>query len=217
MHEKHYGQHHRWTRALDQPPTPSVAAADLRPLDPDNKCNSKEVLFRDNRRENLKTRPPPLPDITCESSLKILGVQFCNNLSALYHIRRIVSESAQTLYALRVLQHHGLSDVRLQEVFQTVIVTRLMYALTAWRWFVTASDIQRVDAFLRRSKRCGFCPPNLPDFCKQLAERDDLFLNGSRHNPQQILRSLIPPPSVALQNYDLRPHLPGTEGEGGKD
>jgi len=46
----------------------------------------------------------------------------------------------------------------------------MTYASTAWSWFVTASDIQRVDAFLRRSKRCGFCPPNLPDFSEQLAE-----------------------------------------------
>jgi len=62
-----------------------------------------------------KTLPPPLADITRESLLKILGVAFSNNLSASYHIRRIVSESAQTLYALPVLQHHGLSDVGLHQ------------------------------------------------------------------------------------------------------
>ena len=31
-----------------------------------------------------------------------------------------------------------------------VVVSRLTYASTAWRGFVTASDIQRVDAFIRR-------------------------------------------------------------------
>ena len=104
----------------------------------------------------MKTLPPPLPDINRESSLKILGVAFSNDLrvQASDHIRRVVSESAQTLYALRVLRHHGLSEVGLQEVFRAVVVSRLTYTSTAWRGFVTASDIQRVDAFLWCSKRC---------------------------------------------------------------
>jgi len=93
-------------------------------------------------------------------------------ISASDHIRRVVSESAQTLYALRVLRHHGLSDVGLQEVFRTVVVSRLTYASTTWSGFVTAADIQRVDAFLRRSKRCGFCPLDLLNFGEQLAECD---------------------------------------------
>jgi len=33
-----------------------------------NKSKCKEVLFRDSRRGKLKTLPPPLPDITRESS-----------------------------------------------------------------------------------------------------------------------------------------------------
>ena len=90
-----------------------------------------------------------LPDITQESSLKILCVAHSNNLSASDHIRRVVSESAQTLYALQVLRHHGLSDVGLQVVFHAVVVSMLTYTSTAWIGFVTAADI-RVDAFLRR-------------------------------------------------------------------
>ena len=50
----------------------------------------------------MKTLPPPLPDITRESSLKILGVAFSNNLSASDHIRLVIDENAQMLYALRV-------------------------------------------------------------------------------------------------------------------
>ena len=179
-----------------------------------NKSKSKEVIFRDNRRGNLQTPPPPLPDITRENSLKILGVTITNNLSASDHIRRVVSESAQTLYALRVLRCHGLSDVGLQEIFRAVVVARLTYASTAWSGFVSATDIQRVDAFLRRSKRCGFCPPDLPDFGEQLEECDDRLFNRVRSNPQHVLYCLLPPPSAASQNYGLRPRrhdrqLPG--------
>ena len=98
-----------------------------------------------------------------------------------------------------------MSEVGLQEVFRAVVVSRLTYASTAWGGFITATDIQRVDAFLRRSKRCSFCPPDLPDFGEQLAEYDDRLFNRIRHNPQHVLYSLLPPPSVASQNYRLRP------------
>ena len=38
---------------------------------------------------------------------------------------------------------------------------------------------QRVDAFLRRSKRCGFCPPEVADYDQLLEEADDqLFLHS---------------------------------------
>ena len=62
-----------------------------------NKSKSTVVLFRDNRRGKLKTLPLPLPDITQETSLKILGITFSNNLSASDHILNVVSESAKTL------------------------------------------------------------------------------------------------------------------------
>jgi len=113
-----------------------------------NKSKSKEVVFRDTRRRYLITLPPPLPDITRESMLKILGITLSNNLSASDHIRRVVSQSTQTLYALRVLRHHGMSEVGLQKVFRAVVVSRPTYASTAWGGFITATDIQRVDAFL---------------------------------------------------------------------
>jgi hypothetical protein len=39
-----------------------------------------------------------------DTSLKILGVTFCSNLSAPGYVRRVVSDSAKSLYALRVLR-----------------------------------------------------------------------------------------------------------------
>jgi len=37
-----------------------------------------------------------------------------------------------TLYALRVLRKHGLSDDSLHDVFRAVAVAKLMYASNAW-------------------------------------------------------------------------------------
>ena len=44
------------------------------------------------------------------------------NLSASDHVRRVISDSAQSLYALRVLRHHGLGEAGLQTVFRAIVV-----------------------------------------------------------------------------------------------
>jgi hypothetical protein len=57
-----------------------------------------------------------------------------------------------------------MNDVSLQTVFRTIMVSLLTYASPAWRGFITVSEFRRVDAFLRRCKRSGYCPSDLPDF-----------------------------------------------------
>jgi len=63
-------------------------------------------------------------------------------------------------------------------------------------------------------RRC--CPSVSPSVChiplaqnrcvsEQLAECDDRLFNRICHNAQHVLQSLLPPPSAASQNYDLRP------------
>jgi len=68
-------------------------------------------------------------------------------LSASDHMRRVVGDCSQSLYALRVLRHNGLTDVCLHTVFRSVVVAKLLYACTAWSGFITTSDRHRVDAF----------------------------------------------------------------------
>jgi len=54
-----------------------------------------------------------------------------DTLSASDHVRRVISDSAQSLYALRVLRHHGLGEAGLQTVSRAVVVSRLTYAASA--------------------------------------------------------------------------------------
>jgi len=137
-----------------------------------NRLKTKEVVFYDRRRRHCVQSPSTLPVVARDTTLKVLGVTFSSNLSTSDHIRRVISDSAQSLYALRVLRHHGLNDVGLQTVFRAVVVSRLTYAAPARRGFATTTEIKRVDAFLRRCKRCGY-PSDLPDFDELLDESDD--------------------------------------------
>ena len=57
-----------------------------------------------------------------------------------------------------------------------------------------ATDRQRVDGFLRRSIRSGYCSPDTPTFAEQCATVDGQLFNNICHNQNHVLYSLLPPP-----------------------
>ena len=102
------------------------------------------------------------------------------------------------------LRHHGMTEAGLHAVFRAVVVSRLTYASPAWSRFITATDRQRADAFLCRSRRCGFCPPDLPEFDTLLEESDEKLFNKIKNNPNHTLHQFLPAQSMATQHYHLR-------------
>ena len=46
----------------------------------------------------------------------------------------------------------------LQQVYKSVVVAKLLYGSSAWWGFASATDRQRVEAFLRRGARSGLYP-----------------------------------------------------------
>ena len=89
-------------------------------------------------------------------------------------------------------------------VFRAVVVAKILYACSAWSGFITASDRHRVDAFLRRSKRCGFCQPDLPSFDQLVEDSEDRLFNRLCNNDRHTLHYLLPPPNKATEYYNLR-------------
>jgi len=65
-----------------------------------------------------------------------------------------------------------------------------------------------VDAFVHRSKRCGFCPTNLPTFDDLLGQADTRLFSEIVANDQHVLHQLLPSQTTSSQNYTLRerPH-----------
>jgi len=149
--------------------------------------------------------PLPIPGNVRVTTLKILGVTLTNGLSVSNHIREIITNCAQTLHALRVLRCHSLPGDAVQTVYRATVVVKLFYACCEWSDFISASDRKRVDAFLRGSKRCGFCPPDLPPFNDLIEAQEDQLFSTINHNPHHLLHCLLPPPSAASQLSKLRP------------
>ena len=173
-----------------------------------NRRKTREIVFRDSRRKRLVSPPPPMADIERCTTLKILGVTITNTLSVSEHVCEVIKSCAQTQYALRILRAHGLSDNGLHTVFRSVAVAKIMYASCAWSGFANKRDEQRIDAFLRRNKKCGFCQPDLPAFQELCATADEQLFDKIRYNKNHLLHYLLPPPSAASQCYNLRrrPH-----------
>ena len=111
-----------------------------------------------------------------------------NTLSMAEHIHGIISFCSQTLHALRILSSHGMPDVALFEVFRRVVIAKLSYAASAWWGFASADDKQRLNAFIRRSIRQGYCSPdiNLADSID--IAHDNLFQQGL-NDPNHVLES----------------------------
>lgn len=80
-----------------------------------NCSKSCEIIFSDRRqRRRHAVEPLPLPGITRSRSMKMLGVEIANDFTVTQHVQQLAMSSAQTIYALRVLQTRGLSTVALQ-------------------------------------------------------------------------------------------------------
>ena len=60
---------------------------------------------------------------------------------------------AQVLYALRVLRAHGLCDSALHTIYRSVVVAKLLYASSAWESFADATDRNKIQSFINKSRR----------------------------------------------------------------
>jgi hypothetical protein len=170
-----------------------------------NRLKTHEIVFTDTRRRRQVQQPPSIDGIARVTSLKILGVTITNGLSASDHVRGVISTCAQTVYALRVLRAHGMCSEAVQAIFRSVAVAKLLYASSAWSGFIKAVDRQRVDAFLARCKRVGYCAADLPSFQELLKSADQQLFKKLTNCDTHLLHGLLPPPTIASQNYSLRP------------
>ena len=70
--------------------------------------------------------------------MNVLGVLIQNNLSFRDQVDHLVRQSAQTMYALGILKHHGLCGPPLWEVAEATLMSRLTYTSSAWWGFIDA-------------------------------------------------------------------------------
>ena len=94
----------------------------------------------------------------------------------------------------------------LQNIYRSVVLAKLLYASSSWIGFSNATDRQKLQAFLNRSKRSGFCDSKIDDFVTLCSTADKQLFNRILNQPEHVLHSLLPPPSASQYNLRHRPH-----------
>jgi len=119
------------------------------------------------------------------------------------HVQYILSQCAQRMYLLKLLQHQGMPLNKLKIVVYSLIVSRIVYALPAWGGFVSVELCCKIDAMFKRLKRYGYTTDYLT-FSHLLDKADsDLFCNMRRsyHCLHHVL-----PPLRTVDNLRVRGH-----------
>ena len=171
-----------------------------------NRTKSVEIVFVSPRSQRSVVIPQPaVPGFTRVDTVKNLGVTFSRKFSVTQHVENILAASAQTLFALRTLRHHGMPVSAIQTVFQAIVVAKLSYASPAWWGFANMADRGRLEAFLRRSVRLGYrrtTDETLLDIC----DRADDKLFATIIDRGHLLFPLFPPERSQHYSFRKRSH-----------
>lgn len=165
-----------------------------------NMAKTKELVFYRSRPVQFEM-PVPLDYVAQVKVAKLLGVMFTGKLSFEEHINFILSVCTQRVYLLKLLRSQGLPCHQLHLVFLALILSRITYSLSAWGGFLTSSQSQRIDAFLRRSKKFGFTGET--HTIQALRETADCKLFELMQQPHHCLNHLLPVANKS-HTFDLR-------------
>ena len=65
--------------------------------------------------------------------------------------------------------------VSLQDVFLSTILAKIQYYFPVWSGYCSAADRARLDGFLKRCKRRGFCEKELSSITEIFDDTDNIF------------------------------------------
>jgi hypothetical protein len=177
-----------------------------------NYKKTNEIIFHRNRYE-LSDSITPLPNITRVQEIKLLGLQLCASLNMDQHITRLITTCNQRLYLLYNLKHYGLSNHKLAILYKALILSKLTYAIPAWRGFMRKSDEAAINKHISRAHRNGYLTENPLDFEEHCNKIDIKLFNKIKSDISHCLHHLLPP--INSYKSRLRPrhhnfHIPHT-------
>jgi len=80
----------------------------------------------------------------------------------------------------------------LHEVFRATVLAKLLYCSPAWSGLCRATERARLNAFLRRSKRSGYCSENTPNINELFDEADKTLFKRVLTDNRHVLHPLLP-------------------------
>ena len=156
---------------------------------PINFAKTKELVFH-RPKPASPILPPCLTGIERVTVVKLLGLHLKGDFSFSVHIDFIITQCSQRMFLLRALRNRGLAAPLLEIVFSALIVSRIIYALSAWGGFVSKTEQQRLNKVFHRCRRYGYCSKNFT--FESILERADSSLFRKARETHHCLASLMP-------------------------
>ena len=75
------------------------------------------------------------------------------------HFKHIITVSSQRLHILKTLKRQGLSLELLHCVFHAIILSKMLYAISAWYGFLNKSHISQINSLFKRAFKYGYVKP----------------------------------------------------------
>ena len=167
-----------------------------------NVKKTKEIIFWRSSKCANKYVIPEIPGIERVDQAKLLGVILTSTLSWSAHVDFLLSTATQRFYLLNQLKHMSFCISGLDTVFRALVLSRVTYALPAFSGNIAQSDIDRINAMLRKARRWRLTNSDI-DF-QFLSTLSDNALFSKIQSPTHCLYQLLP--ATALNNhYNLRP------------
>ena len=146
--------------------------------------------------------PIPIQGIKRLESIKVLGVIINDQLTTSDHVTELIATCSRTLYAVRTLKAHGVIVHALHTVFWATVQDRLLYCAPAWSGYCTAADRDRLESFLWRCKRLGYCDVDTQSVVEQFQLADETLFERVLNDDRHVLHLLLPPRTE--YSYNLR-------------
>ena len=73
----------------------------------------------------------------------------------------------------------------------------------AWYSFSSAADLNKLESFLRRCKRSGYCKQDMPTITEQMDDADNSLFHSIIANKHHVLQRYLP--DNPDSGYNLRP------------
>ena len=137
-------------------------------------------------------------------TLNVSGITLNDRLSATDHVNNLLTSCSSLLYVMRVLRGHGISTESLQDVFRATILAKITYCLPAWSGLCSASDRAKLDSFLTRCKRLGFCDNSIPTISDIFSNADDSLFKAILKNRYHVLYPNLPDKKLSYRQGTAR-------------
>jgi len=115
-----------------------------------------------------------------------------------------IASYEQTLYALLVMRAHGMQQQHVQTVFSATAVAKRIYSASSWIGYTSAADRERIERFLRRSKRFGYYAPSGETSAELGSAADNALFTRILADSNHSLHNLLPPKNQSYGVYNLR-------------